>query len=273
MIRVQRPETEPTSLVVARDKHLPEARELDGAGGPVATMLLTDSDQHQPSKLVSTESISGYQVARDPLFTAQHGKCCYCESLPEQRWQDAEHFRPKSTYWWLAWSWDNLLFVCKHCNNSKSSHFPLRSADVLQPEEEPPGLELPVLVDPADETDADPVNHVVFVPDPSGGKGWPPLPRDGSARGEALIRLCGLDRHDLLTKYRLFATQMEDAVHRLRETSTDADTMRKVWEDVASRWLSESAPFSALARAILLHTFPEEVSAYGFDASIRPAWE
>ena len=49
------------------------------------------------------------------------GKCCYCEQKIEQF--PVEHYRPKSIYYWLAYSWDNLLFCCPKCNEYKSNKF------------------------------------------------------------------------------------------------------------------------------------------------------
>lgn len=46
-----------------------------------------------------------------------HDKCAYCEQYVE-RW-DVEHYRPKKIYYWLAYSWDNLLFSCPTCNQDK----------------------------------------------------------------------------------------------------------------------------------------------------------
>ena len=61
-----------------------------------------------------------YKVARRALATAQHLKCCYCETrLQDDRWEHVEHFRPKARvhrelvgpgdagYWWLTWSWSS----------------------------------------------------------------------------------------------------------------------------------------------------------------------
>ena len=50
-------------------------------------------------------------------------KCAFCETNIE-RW-DVEHFRPKSLYPWLAYSWDNLLLACPTCNGHKNNHFEL----------------------------------------------------------------------------------------------------------------------------------------------------
>lgn len=50
-----------------------------------------------------------------------HHKCCYCEQRIEA--SHVEHYRPKSLYWWLAYSWDNLLYICPTCNTNKLNHF------------------------------------------------------------------------------------------------------------------------------------------------------
>lgn len=48
-------------------------------------------------------------------------KCAFCEQKVEAF--EVEHFRPKSKYWWLAYSWDNLMYICSTCNKSKNNHF------------------------------------------------------------------------------------------------------------------------------------------------------
>ena len=55
------------------------------------------------------------------LKTLYRGKCAFCEQCIEQF--HVEHFRPKSIYYWLAYSWDNLLAVCPTCNQNKGNHF------------------------------------------------------------------------------------------------------------------------------------------------------
>lgn len=52
------------------------------------------------------------------------GKCVYCES--KNRQLSVEHYRPKSVYYWLAYSWDNLLYSCPICNSRKSNKFPIK---------------------------------------------------------------------------------------------------------------------------------------------------
>ncbi|MEZ4962123.1 MAG: retron system putative HNH endonuclease [Saprospiraceae bacterium] len=76
---------------------------------------------------------------KDALFKIYNGKCAFCEQRVE-RWH-VEHFRPKSEYYWLAFSWDNLLYACPDCNGSKSNHFHLdkeKNPLFINPEMEDP---------------------------------------------------------------------------------------------------------------------------------------
>nr|WP_319571747.1 HNH endonuclease [uncultured Draconibacterium sp.] len=50
-------------------------------------------------------------------------KCAYCEFHVEQF--HVEHYRPKDTYYWLAYSWDNLILACSTCNTYKDKKFHL----------------------------------------------------------------------------------------------------------------------------------------------------
>jgi len=55
------------------------------------------------------------------LHNIYHSKCAFCEQRVE--FPQVEHFRPKHIYYWLAYSWDNLLFACLGCNSHKNNHF------------------------------------------------------------------------------------------------------------------------------------------------------
>lgn len=50
-------------------------------------------------------------------------KCAYCEMKVEQ--SNVEHYRPKKIYYWLAFSWDNLILSCSTCNGHKGINFDL----------------------------------------------------------------------------------------------------------------------------------------------------
>jgi uncharacterized protein (TIGR02646 family) len=50
-------------------------------------------------------------------------KCAFCEKKLLDAPKHIEHYRPKKIYYWLAYSWDNLLLACGSCNSSKSDNF------------------------------------------------------------------------------------------------------------------------------------------------------
>lgn len=58
---------------------------------------------------------------RNSLKSIYNHKCAFCENKVER--YDIEHYRPKKTYHWLAYSWDNLLMACPTCNGFKSFNF------------------------------------------------------------------------------------------------------------------------------------------------------
>lgn len=58
---------------------------------------------------------------KSKLDVIYNKKCAYCESGVEDR--HVEHYRPKSSYYWLAYSWDNLLISCSTCNTKKGKKF------------------------------------------------------------------------------------------------------------------------------------------------------
>lgn len=55
------------------------------------------------------------------LNSLYKNKCAYCEQKVESF--HVEHYRPKQTYYWLAYSWDNLISACAYCNEYKSTNF------------------------------------------------------------------------------------------------------------------------------------------------------
>jgi len=58
-------------------------------------------------------------------------KCAFCEQqiikCTDNNLEDysstVEHYRPKMKYYWLAFSWDNLLWSCHRCNQNKDKKF------------------------------------------------------------------------------------------------------------------------------------------------------
>ena len=70
---------------------------------------------------------SHWKETKEQLEIETHHKCSYCEANTKVvAHGDVEHYRPKSIYWWLAYTYDNYLFSCQICNQSyKSNNFPI----------------------------------------------------------------------------------------------------------------------------------------------------
>lgn len=65
------------------------------------------------SNLYKTSSV------QKELTKIYYFKCAYCEKKLLDTDLHIEHYRPKSVYYWLAYSWDNLLLSCGQCNRKK----------------------------------------------------------------------------------------------------------------------------------------------------------
>lgn len=77
-----------------------------------------------------------WKRAKDQLRVESDGKCAYCEGKASHvAHGDVEHYRPKSTYWWLAYCYDNYVFACQICNQShKGSNFPKTGPQLSGPD-------------------------------------------------------------------------------------------------------------------------------------------
>ncbi|MGB1109954.1 MAG: hypothetical protein ACPG4N_06345 [Gammaproteobacteria bacterium] len=85
-------------------------------------------------------SSAWWRTSKDQLKIEAHNKCAYCEAdVSVVAHGDVEHYRPKSSYWWLAYCYDNYLYSCQICNQTfKGKHFPIHgnempSADLPNP--------------------------------------------------------------------------------------------------------------------------------------------
>ncbi|HEY1190770.1 MAG TPA: hypothetical protein VGE74_24280 [Gemmata sp.] len=149
------------------------------------------------------KSIYAHPQVKSALIESQKKKCAFCESLIRHVTYGAiEHFRPKAGYkqrkgdtlkrpgyYWLAYTWDNLLFCCQLCNEQfKQNHFPLRVGRLRArtPTDRLDGEE-PLLINPAL---TDPRAHITFRQERAVVVG-------DSLAGKTTIRLLGLNRSEL----------------------------------------------------------------------------
>lgn len=106
------------------------------------------------------ESIYKADDVRDQLLEDQHYKCAYCESRITREYNDVEHYRPKSVYYWLGHDWNNLLYSCDLCNSSyKKDKFPLKNETNRVTVPGSTDVEEPLVINPAFE---EPTVHIRF---------------------------------------------------------------------------------------------------------------
>ena len=76
-----------------------------------------------------------WKPAKKQLFAETGGKCAYCEAPTSTvAFGDVDHYRPKSSYWWLAYCYDNYLASCQLCNQRfKKDAFPIQNRKMRSP--------------------------------------------------------------------------------------------------------------------------------------------
>jgi uncharacterized protein (TIGR02646 family) len=142
--------------------------------------------------------IYGSVTVKDVLKNAHHKKCCYCESIFDATSYGAvEHYRPKGAvilrkkskkkypgYYWLAYEWENLLYICERCNTNKGSYFPLQDdSKQARNHNDQIANESPLFIHPAID---DPKLHISF-------------------RGDAIF---GLSENGIITIESLYMTKI-----------------------------------------------------------------
>ena len=130
------------------------------------------------SQRLSIKQYYSHPTVKSALRRIHKDKCCYCESkYGTSAYLHVEHFRPKGEvrqsfsdpkeypgYYWLAYSWTNLLLACFDCNTLyKNSLFPLKNPTRrARSHNDDVNREQRLLVDP---TDDNPRSHIRFVAD------------------------------------------------------------------------------------------------------------
>lgn len=212
------------------------------------------------------------------LEAIYNGKCAYCEDFTST---EIEHYRPKSRtmyfpkhggYFWLCYEWSNLIPSCHECNKSKSFEFPIKNQHVRLPDcytgqvldlkkcvahQAPLIDEGPYLLHP--EID-EPYEYLSFQIDEK-KRGIALTGLDSTnKRGEETIRICNLNREELLRK-RQEAVIFPIIKHfKLAFSLLSKQTISKpqfieliyaIFEDLEREKHSNERPFTLLRRKIM----------------------
>ena len=93
--------------------------------------LLQDYRKLKKGDIEKVEFSSGrWKKAKENLLSESNNKCAYCEAnFTTVAYGDVEHYRPKSVYWWLAYSYLNYSASCQLCNQKyKKAKFPITNS-------------------------------------------------------------------------------------------------------------------------------------------------
>lgn len=181
-----------------------------------------------------------HKDVKSALESSSNGKCAFCECKPGDSGNvEVEHFNPKSIYHKFIFDWDNLLPICRKCNDSKSNH-----DTVVDP-----------IVNPYND---DPALFFYF-------RDISIKPRLGNnyAVAKRTIEVCGLEtirlfkpRAELLVTIRSFMTDLDEAVSRVESADTELKgtiRLRKLDEaiDRIDRCMAATEIHSSFVRAVV----------------------
>ena len=238
----------------------------------------------------TSDDINGYRgkdnsIAK-ALCAAQYKKCCYCEAKINAQFNDVEHYRPKGSairtpgsnlmhgYWWLAFTWDNLMFACPSCNRAgKNDQFPLaHGSTALMPEESAPGNEIPLLLNPG--SNINPVEHITFILEAisplTSEPQWRAHARNNSPLGGKTIDVCKLNNHDFLeNRDYYFDHTIQPQVKAFNDAlaAMNIDLIQTAY-DRAIAMLRPSNPYVALSYDAFRHFIPDAQ----LQATIQKSW-
>lgn len=263
MIRVHRDPIEPAALSTARSAKL-------------ASLVRKAADGEK----LSDDDFEGYgsPEVKDALYRMHHHKCCYCEKRIEKDNEDVEHFRPKrranrspgsrdrSGYWWLAFTWDNLLLSCRQCNTKKGFKFPLRlGSGVLSPPATGAStasvsvIEWPIFIHPAREQG---ISHIEFRRELFGDRpSWRPCRRGQSIKGAYTIRHLKLDREALIEEYDRHVRRFIEPLLRPVQEALRSQDQRALWASfhkARANIFARGEPFLGLAYDAVRFFVPDE---------------
>jgi uncharacterized protein (TIGR02646 family) len=249
-------------IKIERPLEVPMVLQTQGSVANAANgdLYINDTNAYDTGEktFVFQNNIYGDNSVKNSLKAAQHNKCCYCESDPDATSYGAvEHYRPKGTvvafrqgnkiypgYFWLAYEWSNLLFICERCNTNKGSYFPLADASPHSRDHNQPLIngESPLFINPISD---EPSTHIAFRNDAIYGL---------TVQGKTTIDYLKLDSRDGLINARLKDFRLLEAyVETARRVYGDANYI-DLYED-ALRYIRKkllvSGEYSAMAKAYI----------------------
>ena len=198
-------------------------------------------------------SAAVWSAIKETLESLSGGKCWYTEARDKVSHWQVDHYRPKSLYPWLAFTWHNLRLCGGKPNIRKLDEFPLLAGSVRGTRQTGVDTERPVLLDPTRWGDPD---LLTFKAD-----GEPvcvtPLDKEAELRVARSVKLLDLDSENLCAHRREKWRLCNHKLKRLRElleqnrqqaTVDGSEMVDELCRDVSALY-EDNAEFTAAAWA------------------------
>ena len=242
---------------VKKPKKVPEILEIEGKAKCAEMCRAFDKGE---TKFEFDNKIYGHETVKSVLKTSQHDKCFLCESkVTHISSGDVEHFRPKGGYrqsvkdklqkpgyFWLAYEWDNLFFVCELCNRRfKKNLFPLlKSENRCTSHKIGTSQEEPLFINPETEN---PQGFISF-------RGEIVFAIDGNLRGKTTIEGAGLDRVELESK-RKTTLEIIKRLYEIANLTPELPQSIEAMNYLHNECASETYEYSSMIKAALAVEF------------------
>jgi len=190
---------------------------------------------------------------KENLRSVYHKKCAFCEQ--KQEIMTVEHYRPKSIYYWLSYSWDNLLWCCQKCNSYKNKNFEIEGElaeftsdffnNIHTIGTSYQDIEQPKLINP--EIELNPEKHFYFNED---GEIF-----SNSEIGKYTIKICRLDRKHLNEERQKILDELKELLteHRISNDFIGIEKVKVKFESTINQY--DKYEFIAFRKYILDHWF------------------
>lgn len=168
--------------------------------------------------------------------------CAYCGDRVGRTGEDVEHFRPKSPYWFLAYSFDNYLASCRQCNSSrKGNRFAVETGHPRATSRDQVVAERRLLLDPV----LDSVEDAMHIVKEEGGRYlWqvnPAAAPDMRRRAEYTIEFFALN-----TDVELVRARSQAIASHLFDTLERDDEARNLVRQNASRYVEHGSAIRSI---------------------------
>ena len=242
---------------IKKPKKVPEILRTQGTAKRAE---MCDAFDKGEIKFEFDNKIYGHETVKSVLKKSQHDKCFLCESkVTHISSGDVEHFRPKGGYrqsakdtlqkpgyFWLAYDWENLFFVCELCNRRfKKNLFPLlRSENRIKSYKINLSQEEPLFINPEIENPEDFISfrgEIVFA-------------IDGNLRGKTTIEGAGLDRVELESNRKTVLEKIR-LIYNLANNNPPSPLRDEAIVCLQEEFTSETHEYSSMIKAALVVKF------------------